>query len=301
MRKMSLTISRQFQFDLTTKLLVFSAIYTLFLFCPTVSLGDTPVGKKVLILFEGSDVPTNFARGDARELAMLLGHFKVDYQVKGVEAYVSGEINKADVTFFIGYSKQCNPPARFLEDVYGASKQIVWMNTGIDSFSKGFNLSSRYGFNFMGLDTISNFDIVKAKDRVFTKDEPNLNIVSIVNQEQVEILATAYSSGTRKEEPYIVRSDNFIYIGDSPFASATETDRYVLFADMLHDILGEPHEEIHRALIRIEDVDLFENPDKLRDIADVLYYRHIPFLVGFIPYFVDPEAGIRLRSEEHTS
>jgi uncharacterized protein YdaL len=59
--------------------------------------------KKVLVLFEGSDVPANYARGDARELAMLLGHFHVSYQVKGVQSYTAGDIGKADIAFFIGY------------------------------------------------------------------------------------------------------------------------------------------------------------------------------------------------------
>jgi len=60
-----------------------------------------------------------------------------------------------------------------------------------------------------------------------------------------------------------------MYIADSPFASATENDRYLLFADMLHDILHEQHEESHSALIRIEDVDPLQSPDQLRDIADI--------------------------------
>ena len=77
-------------------------------------------------------------------------------------------------------------------------------------------------------------------------------------------------------------------------ASFTETDRYIYFADLLHDILGEQHEESHRALLRIEDVDVFENPSRLRDIADLLYSKHIPFLVGIIPFFVDPGQDIRL-------
>lgn len=250
--------------------------------------------KRVLILFEGSDVPSNLGRGDARELGMLLGHFNAEYTMKGVDAYIAGEINKYDIAFFIGYSKRYDPPERFLRDVYAAQKQIVWMNTGFDRFSALFDLQKRFGISFAAFDTASHFDIVKARNQTFTKGEPNLNIISISRDGRVEILATAYSSSKQRESPYIVRSGNFMYIADSPFASATETDRYVLFADMLHEILGENHEELHRALLRIEDVDLFENPNRLRDIADALSAKHIPFLVGIIPFFVDPSAGIRL-------
>jgi len=47
-------------------------------------------------------------------------------------------------------------------------------------------------------------------------------------------------------------------------------------------------------MIRIEDVTLFENPDNLREVADILSSRGIPFMVGVIPFYVDPDEGIRL-------
>ena len=262
------------------------------------SFGQVQPNKQVLILFEGSDVPSNPGRGDARELAMLMGHFSVDFKIKGLNNYTSGEMNNFDFTFFVGYSKQCEPPDRFLRDVNSTQKQLIWLNTGFDRYCKLYDARKRFGISFVTLDTVSNFDIIKARNRTFTKGEPNLNIISVVNGRQAEVLATASSTSTHRESPYIVRSGNFMYVADSPFASATETDRYILFADMLHDILGEQHEENHRALLRIEDVDVFESPGKLRDIADVLSSRHIPFLVGIIPFFNDPESSTRVSMSD---
>ena len=128
--------------------------------------------KQILILFEGSDVPANYARGDARELAMLLGHFAVDYKMEGVDSYKSGEINNYDLTFFIGFSKRYDPPDKFLHDVYSSQNTFVWMNTGMERFSKKFDLKTKFGFNFVQLDTVSNFDIVTAAKHDFTKGEP---------------------------------------------------------------------------------------------------------------------------------
>lgn len=253
---------------------------------------------RVLILFEGSDVPTNYARGDARQLAMLMGHFTVDTKLQGVDTYTPGEINNYDVTFFVGFTKRYDPPERFMRDVYNSTQRIVWMNTGMERFSKQFNLSKQYGFTFTRFDTVLQFNEVRAGKKTFTKGEPNLNIINITNTKAVEVIATAYSTSTRRESPYIIRNGNFMYIADSPFASATETDRYIFFADMLHDLLGQQHEENHHALLRIEDVDVFENPAKLRDIADMMYAKHLPFLVGVIPFFVDPQAGLRLSMSD---
>jgi uncharacterized protein YdaL len=264
------------------------------LFLAAVSPGQTPAPRRILIIFEGSDLPANLGRGDARELAMLLGHFDVSYQLKGMDSYSAGELDGFNLTFFIGYSKHYDPPDRFMRDVYTTHRQVVWMNTGMDRFNKQFDLEQRFGLKFVTFDTSSNFDIVRAGKRTFTKGEPNLNIVAVVGGHSTEVLATAYSQSTRREAPYIVRCGNFLYIADSPFASATETDRYIYFADMLHELLGEDHPEIHRALIRIEDVDVFEDPARLRDIADLLASKRVPFLVAIIPFFVDPGAGMRV-------
>ncbi|MBI5475325.1 MAG: DUF2334 domain-containing protein [Ignavibacteriales bacterium] len=250
--------------------------------------------KRVLILFEGKDVPTNYARGDARQLAMLLGHFKTEYKIEGVETYRSEEMKNYDITFFIGFSKQYDPPEKFLRDAYSPDKMLVWMNTGMEYFSRKYDLAKKYSIKFERLDTISNFDIVSAGGRNFTKGEPNINIINVLNQNNVDVIATAFSNATGREVPYIVRIDNFMYIADSPFASATETDRYIYFADMLHDLLDQPHEEKHRPLLRIEDVTVFENTERLRDVADALYSKYVPFLVGVVPFFVDPDRGTRV-------
>ena len=257
------------------------------------SFGETSSEvKQILILYEGSDIPSNYGRGDARELAALLGHFHADYRIKAVDSYVPGEMKKYDVTFFIGFTRHCDPPERFLRDAASAQKQLVWLNTGIDKLSKFLNTDRQLGFHFVSFDTSYHFDAVKTKKWVFTKGDPNLNLTALARGSRAEVLATATSSTRRKEFPYIIRSGNFLYIADSPFAAATETDRYILFADMLHEILSEPHEEIHRALLRIEDVGVFEKPARLRDIADALADRHIPFLVGIIPFYVDKASNI---------
>ena len=254
--------------------------------------------KKILIVVEGSSDLKNYAMGDGRQLAALMGHFNTAVTTKGVNKYIPGELNSFDYTFYIGFNPRNVVPTKFIEDVLGTSKPVIWMNTGMIEFSQKFNLRKKYGFSVGTIDSVDNFDYVKCGGKVFTKGEPNANIIEILNRRIVEVAAIAYSSKKRKEIPYIVKSKNFMYIADSPFASATESDRYLLFADMLHDILKEQHEESHSALIRIEDVDPLENPDQLRDVADILSSRGIPFLVGVIPFYVDPSEGIRVSMSD---
>ena len=119
-------------------------------------------------------------------------------------------------------------------------------------------------------------------------------MIKINNSKIVTVMATAHSTSKHRESPYAISAKNLIYFASSPFAYAIPGDHYIYFADALHDILKEEHEHSHRAMIAHGIISVFDNPDRLREIADILSSRDIPFMVGVIPFFVDPGEGIRV-------
>jgi uncharacterized protein YdaL len=254
--------------------------------------------RKVLIVVEGATSLKNYAIADGRQLATLLGHFAVTTKVLGVHEYQRGEVEAHDIVFYVGFHPSNVVPGYFLDDILATTKTVVWLNTGFREFSLRPGVKARFGFTVSRFDSLSEFSSVKMGERIFQKGEPNLNIIDVADKQKVSVIATTYSAKTHREAPYIVRSQNLLYIGDSPFASAGEADRYLLFADMLHDILGEQHEESHSALLRIEDISPMDNPARLREVADILSARGIPFLVGVIPFYVNPGEGIRTSLSE---
>lgn len=256
--------------------------------------GESSSPKKILIIVEGSSSLKNQAMGDGRQLATLLGHFNAVTTLKGVQDYKFGELSYFDYTFYIGFEVRNAVPTKFLLDVYNTDKPVIWINTGMVEFCQRYDMQKKFGFTVTHIDSVLKFDRIFANNATFTKGEPHLGIIRITNPTKVKILGKAYSSTKQKESPYAISIKNFIYFADSPFAYAIPGDHYNYFADYLHDILHEDHESFHRAMIRIEDVTLFENPDNLREIADILSSRGIPFMVGVIPFFVDPGEGTRL-------
>ncbi len=54
--------------------------------------------------------------------------------------------------------------------------------------------------------------------------------------------------------PWAVRSRNVTYVGEVPFTYTSETDRVLIFADLLFDALAPDTRERHRALVRLEDI-----------------------------------------------
>ena len=250
--------------------------------------------KNILVLVQGNSSLNNPAMGDGRQLAQLLGHFNTETEVKGIDDYVSGETDLYDYIFYIGFYKKNEVSPLFIKDVINSKKEIIWINTGLANRNFSNDLKNKYGFNVTRLDTTSKFNLVKSGDHLFSKGEENLNVIEIVDTKSVKVLATALSTKSNKEIPYIVKSSNLIYIADSPFAYATSTDRYLLFADMLHEILNEEHEVIHNAIVRIEDVTPLDSPDRIRDITDYLSENGIPFLIGVVPFYVDPFSGLNI-------
>jgi uncharacterized protein YdaL len=68
----------------------------------------------------------------------------------------------------------------------------------------------------------------------------------------------------------------------------TETDRYLIFSDLLFDVLAPETPERHRALVRLEDVGCDSDPEELRAIADYLRGAGVPFSFGVYPVYKDP-------------
>ncbi len=257
-----------------------------------------PINKNILVLVEGDYNLTSYSSAQGRELVQLLGHFKTTVTIKGVNAYSAHDLDKFDYTFYVGFSPKNEIPLEFTQDIINTSKPIVWINNGFIDFCKKQNVEKRYGFYVNQIDSLSNYNTVKTEGFLYAKGYPSINIVQISNKKAVEVWATSISSKTKKQVPYMVKSGNLVYVADLPFAFATETDRYLYFADKLHDILNENHEEKHQAIIRIEDVTPLNNPDKLREVADILSERGIPFLVGVVPIYVNPVEDRRVTLTE---
>jgi uncharacterized protein YdaL len=248
----------------------------------------------ILIVAEGQSDIRNEAMGDARQLGELMGHFNTSTTIIGVADYKPGELNGFDYVFYTGFHVGDYPPGQFLDDVFNTTKPVIWLGTGMWSFSRRYATARKFGFSVSGIDSVSQFDEVRVGTTVFPKGDPHLSLIRITNSKLVRVLGKTYSTKLHRESPYAVQSNNLLYFADSPFSYSVANSEYIYFADYLHDIFHVVHEESHQAMIRIEDVSVFDDPNALREIADILSSRDIPFMVGVIPYFVDPGEGMHL-------
>ncbi len=260
---------------------------------------SSPPPVRALILYDTGDPDPWIGELHAIQVANLLGHFPMAYDMKPVGSYSAGDIENYAVTFYLGDSYSVPLPDSFLSDVRATERTVCWFKYNLWQIawdSTGYwdpSFTARYGFQFAGMDD-SGFPEVQYKGESLTKDlqDPDIGATVILDPTLAEVKAVADRPATDTQPevswPYVVQSGNLWYWADAPFSYASEDDRYLVFCDLIHDIVGIDHAPSHQALIRIEDVSPASDPTDLTSVADYLASEKAPFEVATIPVFNDP-------------
>lgn len=250
-------------------------------------------GQQALLFYDGPEGRSE-AFKSARFLQRLLGHFEIKQsRVASISHYKKGQAIQPDFLFLVFEEGQPEFSAGFLEDLSQRQKTTVWVNMHIDLFLE--KEGEMLGFIYDDWEERTDWR-VSYNGVVFPKEDPGLNRVKLVLPEKVKVLATV--SDESRSFPYVLNSGHFWYVADSPFSYAYEGGRFLILADLLHDILGQNHPTSHQALVRIEDVNAEDDPEKLLRIGRWLEKREIPFAVSLIPIFRDPANQQEIRLSE---
>jgi uncharacterized protein YdaL len=245
--------------------------------------------KRVLVLFDTTGDWGHLGELYALFTANLAGRW-ADYDAMPIAAYKPGAVGEHDLTVYIGSSYGEALPAAFTHDVTTSERPVLWLGYGIDDLAKAApGFTQRYGFK-PGLLDHGRFDRVDYHHVDFTRRGDlagEIGTVDIVEPGRVAVLATAErKDGVRRD--WAIRSGNLTYVVENPYAYMGPTDRYLVLADLITNLLAPNAPDTHRALVRIEDVGPDAKPWMLRQIADYLHARHVPFSVAVYDTFADP-------------
>ncbi|HLG09675.1 MAG TPA: DUF2334 domain-containing protein [Gaiellaceae bacterium] len=248
------------------------------------------VGARTLVLYD-----TTGSWGWMGELygmatANLVSHFG-SWTAKPVADYVAGELGTYTATVYIGSTYDEPLPEAFLDDVYNATRPVIWVYDNIWALTSRYpEFETKYGWMWEQFD-LSPVSKVVYDGVELTRDAEN-NGAGIMrywslDDTRVEVVATAVrEDGTTL--PWGVRSETLTYVGEIPYVYVSETDRLIAFEDMLFDALDPGATERHRALVRLEDISPATDAESLREVVDYLYGQGIPFGFGVTPYYRDP-------------
>jgi uncharacterized protein YdaL len=252
-----------------------------------------PTTNTVLVLYDSSGEFGWIGELDSILLCNLLGHFPLSAQKAPVEQYHAGDIGKFRMVFYIGSTFDNTLPEAFLQDVMSTTKTVCWMKYNLWRLGPGTPygtpFEAKFGFHFEFMDS-SGYTNVQYQGETLSRDAADVELgrTTISNSTIAEAAASAWRNSESNGIPYILHGSNFWYVADVPFSYISEEDRYLAFADLLHDIVGIDHAGSRRAIIRLEDVDPSYPPELLRAAADYLASEHVPFCVATVPVYTDP-------------
>jgi uncharacterized protein YdaL len=247
-------------------------------------------------------------------LQNLLGHFPQFQQiVSPIERYQAGEIEQCRATFYIGSYFDNAIPEAFLSDFSKTRKSVAWLGYSIWKLGND-RLSKLFGYRYVR-ETVLDYSHLDAKKRPgfyrdilykgekffkygeFDSDGKFQSSYEIAELEKVpdttyssaRILAEAVHSVSGRKLPYAIQKENRYYIADNPFTYIHEADRYLVFADLLFDILGvEPTFKKKPAVFRLEDLNTSVDYGEVKRVADILDREGVPIQAAVIPIYADP-------------
>lgn len=241
------------------------------------------------------------------EYALAAGNLATHFgevTAEPVADYQPGQVNQYTATIYLGSSYNEPIPDAFITDITTTSRPVIWSNdniwqlSGPEGSSTDLAFESKYGWDPSNsfFTSTSSFNAVQYKGQDLSRYDgsgasPILDPY-MTDPSKISILATAQAdpsvSSGYTSVPWAIRSANLTYVGEIPFAYVSETDRAMVFSDLLFDALAPTTSTTHRALVRLEDLNTSEDQSQILAAGKLLHSLNVPFSFNVIPQYVDP-------------
>ncbi len=271
----------------------------LLLLCLPAAAQNTPQ-QTVAIIYDG---PTDYqAKGYIHALFVenLLGHFGFAGDIIPSGQYQPGMLQHYHAGFYIGVTPNATLPPGLVDDVRAYQQPFAWLGQHVEALVNTPEGKRQYGFTWQEYNRYFGIVGVMYKDTLLPKHEPDLSVVTVTDKRNTQVVATAVTKAGASY-PYVLHRGRFWYFADSPFAYPDEGGHYLAFCDLLHDIFEVQHNNDQRALVRIEDVSVDQDPVDLKHVSDLLEGYHIPFQIAMIPIFKNPSKEFEVRLSDRKS
>jgi uncharacterized protein YdaL len=259
---------------------------------PVTNAAPGAVGSTTLVLYDTSGDYGWLGELYATGTGNLVSHFG-PWKAEPVSQYQAGQISQYTATIYIGSTYDEPLPATFLDDVYNATRPVIWIYDNIWQLTNRYpaTFQPKYGWMWSQFD-LGAVSQVQYKGVNLTRDSAD-NGAGIMNYSTVDTtkatpVALAVHDADGSKFPWALRSGTLTYIGENPFVYTGETDRVIAFEDMLYDALNPSAPTRHRALVRLEDINPSYDPAQLKAAADYLFSQGIRFGFGLSPVYTDP-------------
>ncbi|MCU5114757.1 polysaccharide deacetylase family protein [Bacillus wiedmannii] len=257
-------------------------LFSVLLLIPIHTSAQTPSKPKVLVLYSTQD---DKITNNIQILNTQLGHFTNDITTKSLKR-VNEITNSSSYTHivYIGEQKEEFPieTKQLLENFSGP---VLVLGQNVEQ------LSNRFSFITLKADDI----------RVNKIEYPSNKLKNTLEEERLvqsfdtngTVLANALSSNSKS--PLIIRHETSYYVATSNLFNWMS--HYV--GEMLFSYFGQkPTTNKVETYLRLEDVHPAADTNQLKEIAELLKEKKIPYMITVIPVYTDPNTGKTLHLKD---
>ncbi|GAB6451699.1 polysaccharide deacetylase family protein [Bacillus luti] len=257
-------------------------LFSIVLLIPIHASAQTSSKPKVLVLYSTKeDTVTN----NIQILNTQLGHFTNDITVKSLKEATS-TTNSSSFTHvvYIGEKKEefSTEAKQFLENFSGP---VLALGQNVEQ------LSSRFSFI-----TLKSDDIRVNKIKYLSKKlENTLEGERLIQSIDTNGTVLANASNSNNTHPLIVQHGTSYYVATPNLFDWMS--HYV--GEMLFSYFGQkPKTDKVSAYLRLEDVHPAADINQLKEIAELLKEKQIPYMITVIPVYTDPQTGKKIQLKD---
>ncbi|MBF0705438.1 polysaccharide deacetylase family protein [Alkalihalobacillus hwajinpoensis] len=214
-----------------------------------------------------------------RLLDIIVGHYTSDITVKEDSEVTKGDLIGVTHLLYYGEVKKTLPNnlSRVVEDFNGP---IFGIGYNTEQFEDHFSFfTQKNELNIDGISFIGE-EIKNIIEQTILNIELSTNTTTLIE-----------GHAANRAFPLLVRNSTDFYYGVTSLDGVLPN----YLSETLHEFFGISHQEVHPGIIRLEDIHPLVDPVPLKEIADLLFEKNIPYMIAVIPIYRDPETGEEFR------
>ncbi|RSM65081.1 DUF2334 domain-containing protein [Kibdelosporangium aridum] len=249
-----------------------------------------PEGRRTLVLYNTS-TPGPVTSGEVygTKAANLVSHSSA-FELRQAANYQPGDMTGFSAVVYVGPEDGGPLPDAFLADVRAGQTPVLWLGYDINRLFDGDSgYAVRTGWRPDGWAERAIVGVDYKGVRLSRDSQAGASVrTRLLDTAKAKVLAESIHDDDSRT-PWAVRSGTLTYVAEIPFSYVGSTDRYLAAADLIRATLSQSPPQQARALVRLEDVGPTANPVQLKQIADRLHSRGVPFSIALYPYYRDPK------------
>lgn len=231
---------------------------------------------KVLILYMAEE---ETEQEEVAILDLLVGHFSSDITIQSIEE-ATAKNEKGEYTHVIYFGlgeRQLTEDELFIVDQYDDINKL-FIGNYFEYFKEAPNLRI---IDYRSIDGVSGnskeFDLTGEKEMM---------VIDEVEEMEVLYEGRAFDGSY----PLIFKNDNLYYVAANSITGRLSD----LVGETLFDFFGT-EKSPPKKLIRLEDIHPRSDPKLVKQVADYLAERDIPYAVTVVPVYTNPKTGQRIH------